>query len=129
MKEKCRLKIETRTETGGNSLTETEGSFYDKDGRHHILFRVEEDRCRLEFDEEQLIYRRQGSLSYSLKIRVGEKSDTMMKTPYGASKLEYQVQKYKMEQTGSSISVNTSYNISGEICDMKIEIIKDNQGE
>lgn len=127
MKEKCRLKIKTRTGPAGDSLTETEGSHYERDGRHHVLFNVDGDRCRLEFDEEQLTYHRQGALSYSLKLKAGEKSDTGMVTPYGSARLEYLVQGYTMEHAGSRISINTSYSISEEICDMKIEIIKENK--
>lgn len=120
--EECSLSIDTRSGTGE---VRTKGRYYYKRGKHQVLFDIEGDRCRIEFDENGLDYIRKGSLSYTLNLREGCEIDSVMRTPFGESTLTGRTYRYGLTEKEQEIRISIGYDIAGENCDMEIDISKE----
>ena len=125
MENNCALAISVKTVSGTSTRTETSGRYYLKKDRHHVLFETEGDRCRIEFDEKDLIYHRKGSLSYSLHLLKGSGTKTRMLTPFGSTEVTCLTHEYILSETEGEIIIKIRYNIADEDSDMEIMIRKD----
>ncbi len=97
---------------------------YSKEGKEHVLFEADGDRCRISFDKSSLTYRRQGELSFELFLSAGTKTDVKMYTSYGASEITCFTEAYNVSETGDAIRIDIKYNMAEEARKMEI-IIKE----
>lgn len=114
MRKECQVNIITRSEEGEGPVVSAEGLYYLKRGKSHVVFETEGDRCRLEFDDKELIYRRQGDLNFTLSMSDGKKTETELVSAAGRSLLQYETRSYKAEIKKDVININIGYNIADE---------------
>ena len=122
MKKECNIDIITRAGSGEALKTKSRGSYYLKRGKSYVIFETEGDRCRIEFDEKELLYKRLGELNYALVLASGEKTETDMISSVGRSHIECLTKSYSAEIKKDVININIGYNIAGEELGMEITI-------
>ncbi|MCR5775090.1 MAG: DUF1934 domain-containing protein [Lachnospiraceae bacterium] len=122
MTKDCCLTIETRTAQSEAVITETKARYCRKGGRHHILFDIEGDRCRIGFDDNSLLYKRTGVLSYELSLISGKTTDAEMSTPYGRTGITCTTRKYEIRTERDGFIIETDYDIADERYEMKIRL-------
>ena len=97
---------------------------YIKNGIYHVLFTIDNDKCRISFDEEGMTYRRQGEMEYELLMSDGMESRSRINTVYGATEIHCLTHYYNMSASTDEIMLNIKYNMAEEDNEMKI-IIKE----
>ncbi len=103
-------------------MTKSDGSYYLKHGKSYVIFEAEGDKCRLEFDENCLVYKRQGELNYTMCLMPGEKTGTDMISSAGRSHIECLTKSYSMKIKKDVINIILGYNIADEEIGMEITI-------
>ncbi|MCR5746474.1 MAG: DUF1934 domain-containing protein [Lachnospiraceae bacterium] len=115
-------------------VIEAEARYYHKRDKHYLLFELDNDRCRIEYDEKGLIYKRSGELTYEMQLYPGNSSSMRLKTAYGVMETEYSVSLYEAEIGEDRAEINIDYRSEGNNYSMRIETINyknnpDNKGE
>lgn len=95
--------------------------YYKKNDKWHVLFRSDNDKCRISFDKGGLIYKRQGELEYELHLINGEETSTRMTSAFGTTSLHCSTLLYELSETKDAINIIIKYNMAEE--SRKTEII------
>lgn len=97
---------------------------YMKNDMYHVIFKIDDDKCRITFDEEGMTYHRQGALEYELYLSSGREGSFQITTAYGTTEMQYHTHSYNMTSSTDEIMLNIKYNITEDDTEMKI-IIKE----
>lgn len=122
MKKLCELKMYTKTSDGEYLSCDTEARYYYKHDRHYLLFELDNDKCHIEYDDKELLYKRQGELTYEMRLRSGNSSEMALKTAYGVMHTDYMVYFYEADIAEDTAEINIDYRSAGENYHMRIEV-------
>ncbi len=122
MTEATEICLQTYSSAGNRTDIKSDSRFFVKNGKYHVLFSIDGDKCRISFDQEGCTYRRQGDLSYELNLSKGQKSTVTIVTEHGVSDLSCFTHSYNMSEFRDAIMINIKYNMAEEDCEMEITI-------
>ncbi len=110
------------------------GSFYEKNGKQYILYKIENDGDRtsvmIKLTGDAVLIKRSGSAESSMEYRIGQKSSFLYKVPYGMIEMEIETQSIisRLDADGGYINLVYMLTAQGEkyFNDMEITVKKRN---
>lgn len=110
------------------------GSFYEKNGKQYILYRLENDEDRtsvmIKLTGDAVFIKRSGSAESSMEYRTGHKRSFSYKVPYGVIEMEIETQSIisHLDTDGGRIKLVYTLTAQGEkyFNDMEITVKKRN---
>lgn len=92
------------------------GSFYEKNDKQYILYKIESDGDRIsvmiKIDNDAVIIKRSGSVQSSMEYRIGGKRSFLYRLPYGEIEMELETQQIISSLTPQGGKVKLVYTLS-----------------
>lgn len=92
------------------------GSFYKKNDKQYILYKIESDGDRIsvmiKIDNDAVIIKRSGSVQSSMEYRIGGKRSFLYRLPYGEIEMELETQQIISSLTPQGGKVKLVYTLS-----------------
>ncbi len=129
METSCDLKMSNLNISNGSGeaglvISAEDARYYRKGRKYYVFFNLDGDKCHIEFDESEFLYKRQGELTYNMRLQKGSATAVDLKTPYGQMKADYLVHTYDADIGDDRIVICIDYSSAGE--EHRMRVVVDN---